>query len=35
VLQEFKGDVLEERELDRYVVSIKVLDRHGEITELT
>jgi hypothetical protein len=35
VLHEFKGEVLEERELDRYVVSIKVLDRHGEITELT
>jgi len=35
VLQEFKGEVLEERELDRYVVSIKVLNRHGEIRELT
>jgi hypothetical protein len=35
VLQEFKGEVLEERELDRYVVSIKILNRHGEIRELT
>jgi len=35
VLQEFKGDVLEERELDRYVVSIKILNRHGDIRELT
>jgi len=35
VLQEMKGEVLEERELDRYVVSIKILDRHGEIRELT
>jgi len=35
VLQEFKGDVLEERELDRYVVSIKVLNQQGEIRELT
>jgi len=35
VLQELKGEVLEERELDRYVVSIKILNRHGEIRELT
>jgi len=35
VLQEMKGEVLEERELDRYVVSIKILNRHGEIRELT
>ncbi len=35
VLQEIKGEVLEERELDRYVVSIKILDQHGEIRELT
>jgi tRNA1(Val) A37 N6-methylase TrmN6 len=35
VLQEFKGEVLEERELDRYVVSIKTLNRHGDIRELT
>lgn len=35
VLQEFKGEVLEERELDRYVVSIKILNRRGEIRELT
>jgi tRNA1(Val) A37 N6-methylase TrmN6 len=35
VLQEVKGEVLEERELDRYVVSIKVLNQHGEIRELT
>ncbi|MBM3299490.1 MAG: class I SAM-dependent methyltransferase [Deltaproteobacteria bacterium] len=35
VLQEVKGEVLEERELDRYVVSIKILSRHGEIRELT
>jgi len=34
-VQEYKGDVLEERELDRYVVSIKILDRGGEIRELT
>jgi len=34
-VQEYKGDVLEERELDRYVVSIKVLNRYGEIRELT
>ena len=35
VLQEIKGEALEERELDRYVVSIKILNRHGEIRELT
>jgi tRNA1(Val) A37 N6-methylase TrmN6 len=35
VLQEIKGEVLEERELDRYVVSIKILNQHGEIRELT
>jgi hypothetical protein len=35
VLQEVKGEVLEERELDRYVVSIKILNRQGEIRELT
>jgi hypothetical protein len=35
VHQELKGEVLEERELDRYVVSIKILDRNGEIRELT
>jgi len=35
VLQEFKGEGLEERELDRYVVSIKILSQHGEIRELT
>jgi hypothetical protein len=35
VLQELKGEVLEERELDRYVVSIKILDQQGEIRELT
>lgn len=35
VLQEIKGEVLEERELDQYVVSIKILNRHGEIRELT
>jgi hypothetical protein len=35
VFQELKGEVLEERELDRYVVSIKILNRHGEIRELT
>jgi hypothetical protein len=35
VLQEVKGEMLEERELDRYVVSIKVLNRHGDIRELT
>jgi len=35
VHQEVKGEVLEEREVDRYVVSIKVLDRNGDIRELT
>ncbi len=35
VLQEFKGEVLEQRELDRYVVSIKILSRDGLIRELT
>jgi len=35
VLQELKGEVLEERELDRYVVSIKILDTAGVIRELT
>jgi hypothetical protein len=35
VLQEIKGEALEERELDRFVVSIKILNRHGEIRELT
>jgi hypothetical protein len=35
LLQEFKGEVLEERELDRYVVSIKILDRYGVIRDLT
>ncbi|MDQ7785870.1 MAG: DUF6094 domain-containing protein, partial [Desulfomonilaceae bacterium] len=34
-VEEYKGDVLEQRELDRYVVSIKVLDRNGQIRELT
>lgn len=34
VLQEIKGEVLEERELDRYVVSIKILNRQGQIREL-
>ena len=34
-VEEYKGDVLEQRELDRYVVSIKVLDGNGEIRELT
>jgi len=34
-VEEYKGDVLEERELDRYVVSIKILNRSGEIRELT
>jgi hypothetical protein len=34
-VEEYKGDVLEQRELDRYVVSIKILNRHGEIRELT
>jgi hypothetical protein len=35
VLQEVKGEVLEDRELDRYVVSIKVLNQYGDIRELT
>ncbi|MFH1114164.1 MAG: DUF6094 domain-containing protein [Pseudomonadota bacterium] len=34
-VEEYKGDMLEQRELDRYVVSIKVLDRNGQIRELT
>ena len=34
-IEEFKGDVLEQRELDRYVVSIKILNRNGEIRELS
>jgi tRNA1(Val) A37 N6-methylase TrmN6 len=34
-VEEYKGDVLEQRELDRYVVSIKILDPNGEIRELT
>ena len=34
-VEEYKGDVLELRELDRYVVSIKILNLHGEIRELT
>ena len=34
-VEEYKGDVLELRELDRYVVSIKILNRNGEIRELT
>jgi hypothetical protein len=34
-VEEYKGDVLEQRELDRYVVSIKILNRDGEIRELT
>jgi 16S rRNA G966 N2-methylase RsmD len=34
-VEEYKGEVLEQRELDRYVVSIKVLDRNGQIRELT
>jgi hypothetical protein len=34
VHQEIKGETLEERELDRYVVSIKILNRRGEIREL-
>lgn len=34
-VEEYKGDVLEQRELDRYVVSIKILNRSGEIRELT
>jgi hypothetical protein len=35
VHQEIKGETLEERELDRYVVSIKILDRGGTVRELT
>jgi hypothetical protein len=35
VHQEIKGETLEERELDRYVVSIKILDRRGTVRELT
>jgi tRNA1(Val) A37 N6-methylase TrmN6 len=34
-VEEYKGEVLEQRELDRYVVSIKILDRDGQIRELT
>jgi tRNA1(Val) A37 N6-methylase TrmN6 len=34
-VEQYKGEVLEERELDRYVVSIKILNRNGEIRELT
>jgi len=34
VHQEIKGETLEERELDRYVVSIKILNRQGDIREL-
>ena len=34
-VQEYKGEVLEERELDRYVVFIKILNRDGQIKELT
>ncbi len=34
-VREYRGDVLEERELDRYVVSIKILTRDGKIKELT
>ena len=33
-VEEYKGDVLEQRELDRYVVSIKVLTMNGQIREL-
>jgi hypothetical protein len=35
VHQEIKGEALEERELDRYVVSIKILNRNGDMRELT
>jgi hypothetical protein len=35
VHQEIKGETLEEHELDRYVVSIKILDRRGIVKELT
>lgn len=34
-VEEYKGDILEQRELDRYVVSIKILNRNGQILELT
>lgn len=34
-VQAWKDDVLEERELDRYVVSIKILNGSGQIKELT
>jgi tRNA1(Val) A37 N6-methylase TrmN6 len=34
-VEEYKGDVLELRELDRYVVTIKIMNRNGEIRELT
>ena len=34
-VEEYKGEVLEQRKLDRYVVSIKVLDSNGRIRELT
>jgi hypothetical protein len=34
-VEEYKGEVLEQRELDRYLVSIKILNRNGEIRELT
>lgn len=34
-VEEYKGEVVEQRELDRYVVSIKILNRNGEIRELT
>jgi hypothetical protein len=34
-VDEYKGDVMEQRELDRYVVSIKILNCNGEIRELT
>ncbi len=34
-VEEYRGEVLEQRELDRYVVSIKVLDSSGQIRELT
>jgi hypothetical protein len=34
-VEEYKGDVLEHRQLDRYVVSIKILNRNGKVRELT
>lgn len=34
-IEEYKGEVLEQRELDRYAVSIKILNRNGEIREMT